>query len=172
MSDEQTDAERMDIEEVLDFASSAVEDEADDFDGDVPDHSARLIVSRATDLLQTTTNIDMAQASDAQDDPSDESITGALEEDAVDILLALGALQFEYDLDIATAFEERAQLIEDYMEFEAAVEDVETEEAAMEAFDEHMAHHMDEDLDMGGVHAGMNVDSEDYDHDETDRSFA
>jgi len=172
------DAPAIEFFEMMEFAAGEVADEADSFEGDVPNHAGRLLSANVANLLQTITNIEMARAAENAPDPEDDQVTQAIEEDAVDILLALGALRYEYDLDLAAAFEERMEFIEDYKALEDALEDAETREEAMDAFDEHM----DEDAEMpmpmggmgggGGIEAGVNVDAEDYDHEETDKSFA
>ena len=48
------------LADALDFASDMAGKEVDQFDGDVPDHAARLIVARASDLVQSLINIEMA----------------------------------------------------------------------------------------------------------------
>lgn len=169
--------------EAMEFASEMAAEEVDSFEGDVPNHAAGLIAGRATDLVQTVTNIEMAQASEQAPDPEAEDIEGAIAEDAVDILLAIGTLKYEYGIDIAEAFRERQQLIEDYKAFEEAIEDAESQEDVMEAMDEHMTEELQSMLGGqmggmmgggmgGGIEAGTNVDSEEYDHEETDKSFA
>ena len=98
----------------------------------------------------------------------------------MDIFLALGALTYEYDIDLSEAFEERQQLVHDYEAFEEAVDDAETEQEVVEAVDEYMTEELEQMMGgqmsaLGGatpLEPGDNVDAEDYEHDEKDRSFA
>lgn len=180
-----TDDTDEDIEEVtlsgaFEFASEMAGEEVDQFEGDVPKHAARLIAARSTDLMQSLINIEMAEASEKAQDPEQEQIQKVVVQDAVDIFLALGTLVYEYDIDIAEAFEERKSLIEDYKKFEDAISDAETEEEVLDAVDEYMTEEL-EAMMGGGMGAlggatplepGDNVDAEDYDHDETGKSFA
>lgn len=167
------------LTETIEFARGMVEDEEDSFNGDVPNHAPGLLAARGSDVVQTVTNIKMARASERVDDPTDEQVQNAIVEDAVDILLALGALSYEYDLDIAEAFEERRELVADYEAFEDAMEDVETQEEAIDVVDEHMTEELSEV--MGGndalsgatpIQPGDNVDDKEYDHDGTEKTFA
>lgn len=169
------------LEEAIDFAQDMAETEVEDFEGDVPNHAPALLAARATDLGQTLTNIEMAKASERAEDPTDEQVKQAVVEDAIDIFLALGALQYEYDIDLVDAFEDRRQLVADYRAFEEAMDGTETKEEAIEAVDEHMTDELSEVIG-GGVGSpldgatpitpGENVDGEEYDHEETDKSFA
>lgn len=173
------DTEEATLSEALAFASEMAGEEADKFAGEVPDHSARLISARATDLVQSLINIEMAEASEKAEDPTDEQIRDVVTDDAVDILLALGALVYEYDIDIAEAFEERKALIEDYKAFEDAVEDAETEKEVLDAVDEYMTEELEAMMggQMGALNGatplepGDNVDADDYEHEETGKSF-
>lgn len=167
MTDDSDDA--VTLAEMLSFSADQVDQEVDTFDGDVPKHAARLLTGNAADLQRTIVNIEMARANESQHDPSDEHVKEALEEDAVDVLLSVGALAHEYDLDLATAFSERMEFIEDYQNLKEALEDAETREEKLDAFDEHMDESAEEL--MQGVEAGTNVDSEDYDPDNVDKSF-
>lgn len=164
------------VDEMMEFVAGEVKREEDDVDGDVPNHAAKMIASRATDLLQTLTNIEMAEIREGVEDPSEEDVRSAVEEDAVDILLSIGALQHEYDLDLASAFADRMDFIEDYKAFEDAVDDAETQEEVMEAFDEYTPEDADPPMGMGGaggVEVGQNVDADDYDaDDDRDRHIA
>jgi len=127
------------LAEAVEFAREMAADETESFQGDVPRHAPGLLAARGTDLVQTVTNIEMAKASERAEDPTDEQVQNAVVEDAVDILLGLGALVYEYaSIDIVSAFEERMQLVEDYKAFENSMEDVETREEAVEVVDEHM----------------------------------
>jgi len=195
-----TESEDVTLAEAVEFAREMAADETESFQGDVPRHAPGLLAARGTDLVQTVTNIEMAKASERAEDPTDEQVQNAVVEDAVDILLGLGALVYEYDLspestdsganssgdesdtiDIVSAFEERMQLVEDYKAFENAMEDVETREEAVEVVDEHMTEELSQVMGGGAgnplegatpIQPGDNVDDEDYEHEETDRSFA
>lgn len=169
------------LAEAVEFAREMAADETEAFQGDVPRHAPGLLAARGTDLVQTVTNIEMAKASERAEDPTDEQVQNAVVEDAVDILLGLGALVYEYDIDIVSAFEERMQLVEDYKAFENAMEDVETREEAIEVVDEHMTEELSQVIGGGmgnplegatPIQPGDNVDSEEYEHEETDKSFA
>lgn len=171
------------LAEAVEFAREMAADETESFKGDVPRHAPGLLAARGTDLVQTVTNIEMAKASERAEDPSEEQVQNAVVEDAVDILLGLGALAYEYDIDIVSAFEERQELVADYKAFEEAMEDVETQEEAIEVVDEYMTDELSEVLGggMGGggalsgatpIQPGDNVDDEEYEHEETDKSFA
>lgn len=180
MTDDNTDAEAEEeqtvtLNEAIDFASDRAGEESDGFEGDVPNHAGRLLAKRAADLGATITNIQMAQANEDAPDIEEEGIAEALSEDAVDIIMALGALDHEYDLDIAGKFEERMELISAYKDFTEAVEDAETQEDIMEAVDEHMTEELEQTMGggMGGgqpmgqaptIEPGDNVDAEEYDH--------
>lgn len=176
-----TDSEDVTLAEAVEFAREMAADETESFEGDVPRHAPGLLAARGTDLVQTVTNIEMAKASERAEDPSDEQVQNAVVEDAVDILLGLGALVYEYDIDIVSAFEERMQLVEDYKAFENAMQDVETREEAIEVVDEHMTEELSQVIGGGAgnplegatpIQPGDNVDSEEYEHEETDKSFA
>lgn len=174
------DVEEITLSEALAFSSEMAGKEVDQFSGDVPKHAARLITARSTDMMQTIINIEMARASERAKDPTDEQIQNALVEDAVDILLAIGTLVYEYDVDIPAAFAERKSLIEDYTKFEEAIENAETDEEIMDAVDEYMTEELESMMDggmgaLGGARAlepGDNADADDYEHEETGRSFA
>jgi len=169
--EEQT--ESITFESIMDFATEQVAEEADEFAGDIPNHAGTLLNQRATEVLGTLTNIQVARAHEGADDPTDEEVRDALAEDAVDILLALGALKYEYDLDIEGAFEARreqviamqnADSMEELMEAMMEAQDIDPEEMPMpvpmapgEAGD--------------GPEPGDNVDSEDYDPEDRDRPF-
>lgn len=156
--------------EMMGFIKDRVDEETEDFEGDLPNHAAALLVSTSNDLLQTVTNISVVEANEEMEDPTDEEITEALAEDAVDVLLALGTLQEEYDLDIAEAFSDRMTFVENYQNFEEAVDGAETQAEVMEAFEEHMDEDAEELLGQMGV--GTNVDDDDYEPTGVERSFA
>lgn len=174
-----TDDDSVSLEDAFEFASSTAEGEVESFKGDVPDHSAGLVAARSTDLIETLKNADMARASERAEDPTEEQIREAVVEDIIDILLAIGTVKYEYDLDIASAFKERQSLIEDYKKFEEAVGNAESQSEVIDAMDEHMSEELSEMLDgqmealnnSRSLEPGDNVDADDYDHDETDKSF-
>lgn len=160
------------IVEMMEFIEDSVEDEIEGFEGEIPNHAARMLMNRVANLNQTLVNIEMARANEDRDDPTDETITDAIEQDIVDILLSIGAVRHEYDLDVAGAFVERMEFMQAFKDFEAAVEDAESNEEIMEAFDEHMPDEFDMQDPSPTIEAGTNVDAEDYDHDNVDKSFA
>lgn len=182
-TDEEVEAETeyettVTLAKAIEFASERAGEEVESFEGDVPEHAAGLVVSRASNLLSTTTNVKMAEANEQAPDVEAEDISKALAEDVVDIIMALGALDYEYDLDIAGTFEERMELIEAYKDFNDAIEDAESQEEMMNAVDEHMTEELEEVMGGGmgqpmgsSPDIGDNVDAEDYDHAETERSY-
>lgn len=133
-----TDDEELTFAEMMEFASGRVETESEQFPGEVPDHAPSLLVSDIGALHGTLMNIQMAQSNDELEDPSEEQITAAIEEDVVDILFSLGALSREYDLDIASAFEDRIEQVRNYEALEEAMQNAEGQEEQMEALEEHM----------------------------------
>jgi hypothetical protein len=157
------------FEELFDFVNSRVEEESAEFSGDLPNHASSLLVSTANDILQTTTNVDIVRADEDADSPTDEDIANTLEEEVVDLLLALGSLQSEYDLDVSEALRERMSFVENYKEFQEKVEDVESEEKVMEIFEETMDESMEEVMGGMGIEAGDNVDDDDYEPEGVDR---
>lgn len=179
--DNETETEsEVTLQEAIDFATDMAEKESNDFEGDVPKHAHSLLAARATDLSRTLDNIAMAEASERAEGFSEEQQKTAITEDAVDILLALGGLNHEYDLDIVGKFEDRMELVADYEALQEAMEDVEEQDEMVEVMDEHMTEELAEVLGVGGmrgqqppqIEAGVNVDDEDYEHEETDKSFA
>lgn len=173
---DETDA--LTFEEMMEFGTERVADEMGRFEGDVPNHAAKLLTARTTDLLQTLSNIDMRRAHEEAPDPEDEEVKTAVEEDLVDILLAVSAVKYEFDVDIADAFEERMEFVADYKAMQKAMKDAETSEEAQEAIEAHMGEMAEGEMPMdgmqmqGGIEPGDNVDNEDYDHEQEDRSYA
>lgn len=161
--------EPLTFEAMMAFAAEQVEREEDGFEGEIPKHAARLLTGNTADLQRTIVNIEMARANEQQDDPSDDNVRQAIEGDAVDVLLVIGALAKEYDLDLPSAFRDRMEYIENYNEMQEAMDEAETREEMVDAVDEHMDEEIAEQ--MGGVEAGVNVDADGYEHDETDKSF-
>lgn len=163
------------FEEMMDFAVSRVEDEDAQFDGDLPNHAARLLSLDASELLEFVMEHEIAQAHEGvPTEEHGERVTEAVEEQVVQILMTIGALKYEYDLDIESAFKEHMEFVEDYEKFEDDIEDMDGQAEIAEAFDEHMSEHADENpIRQGGVSPGDNVDSDDYDaDDDRDRHIA
>jgi hypothetical protein len=168
------------IAELLDFSEERIESETEGFEGDIPDHGARMIASYGTDLLQTLSNIEVQEAREDVDDPSDEYISEAVADDLVNVLMAVMATALEHDVDLADAAEEHVEFVRDYHAMHEALEDVETQDEAAEVFDEHMGDHAEanpiaeaeQTMDMTSIEPGDNVDDEDYEHDHEDRSYA
>lgn len=168
------------LHEAIEFAIGRVENEVEEFDGDVPNHAPSLLVSDIGALHGTMMNIQMAENANQMEDPDDDAIASALESDAVDILLALGALAKEYNLDIASAFEERVETIEAHDAMEAALEDANSQEDMMEVMEEHLGEEEMEQMmggAMGAMGGGMtpppepgdDVSDDDYDPEDPDR---
>lgn len=168
------EAEALTFEEMMAFGTDRVEDETSEFEGEVPNHAAELLTARATDLLQTLSNIDMRRAHEETPDPEEEEVRAAVEEDLVDILLAVSAVKYEFDLDIAQAFRNRMEFVSDYKAMQEAMAEAETPEEAQEAIDAHMGEMAEGGMPMpmdamqmdGGPEPGDNVDKEDYDPDD------
>ncbi|WP_226041229.1 hypothetical protein [Natrinema sp. DC36] len=141
---------------IMDVAEITVENNREEFDGEMPDHGARLIVQRAADILGTQTNVELAEGMDQPFE--DEERKEGLEEDVIDVILAIGAFVHENDLDVESAFEERIELMEAYNEAED-----------MQAFMEEM---FPEEMEEMGVDVGDNVDAEGYEPENVDRTFS
>lgn len=160
----EAEAEESTLAEVMEFTAEQVEREDDEFEDDMPNHAGVLINQRASELLNTLANIEVAEEMDDVRDPTEDEKRDALAEGAVDILLALGALAYEQDLDISSAYHERKELME-------AIAEAETQEEMMAAI------LGDEDIDLeammggGNVEVGDNVDADDYEHDDVDKPF-
>ena len=152
------------LTEMFEFVDQKVQYEDEEFDGEIPNHGAELLVNTASDLLQTLVNCRVAEAEDTDYSPNKQKM---LTKDAVDVLLALGSLRSEYDLNIAEAFEERMNDIEKYQELEEAMENAETVDERMEVLDEHL----DEDEIANMMAGGQNPMTEEYDHEESGRGF-
>jgi hypothetical protein len=150
--------------EMMTFIEEKVEKENDDFDGEIPKHGVELLCSTSTDMLQTLTNCKVAEAENTDYEPNTSEM---LAKDCVDVLLALGSVRSEYNLDIETKFEERMNDINKYQELEEAMEDAETVDERMEVLDEHL----DEDEIANMMAGGQNPMTEEYDHDESGRGF-
>ena len=159
-----------DFSTAMEFAEAQVESEADEFAGELPMHSDRLVVSCAADLSQTVTNVKMRQASEVADDMDDEEIREAIKPNVVDLLMALGAVKYEYGLDVAAALEERVEFIEDFKTFESAMQDADSEQEMVEAIDEHMDDEIREQFDTT-PQPGENVDADDYEPEDADKAF-
>lgn len=180
MSDDTDDDEALTFADMMEFGVENVEREVENFDGEMPDHAAKLIVSNAADLLQTVTNLEMEASHNGKDELSDEERKEPVEDDVVDILLAIAALKYERGLDIEGAFEDRIELVTSYLKMQEMLEDAETQEEAVRAIEEHMDEHAPDDADIpmdgiGGpsIEPGDNVDSDDYDpDDDRDRHIA
>lgn len=182
VNDSQSESE-LTFAEMMEFGEGRIENETAEFDGDIPNHAARMLTAYATDLLQTLTNIEIQRANEKASDPTDEQIESAVADDLVDILLAISAVKHEYDVDIVTAFEKNMEFVQDYRALEEVMEDAETQEDMIAAFEEHMGDHaegnpMAQMMGSGGmgdppVEPGDNVDDDEYDADnDRDRHIA
>lgn len=181
-NDDTTEAEAMTFAEMMEFAAERVEAETEEFPGDVPNHASSLLVADIGALHSTLMNIQMAENSEEMPDPEDDAVSTALAEDAVDIIMALGALSHEYGLDIAQAFEERIETIEAHEQLEAALDGAESQEEMMQAMEENLGEEAMEEM-MGGMMGGAmggggmapppepgdDVSEDDYDPEDPDR---
>lgn len=162
------------LTEAFDYFVEQIQKEDDNFDGEIPQHAEAYLSRRSADLIEAATMADMAveMADDPEDLDQDEMVSD-IEEAAVDMFLALVTLQYERDLDIPSAIEDRISFLEDYNELQTALDKAETRQEEMEALDEHMTEALEKE--MGGMGqpttAGSNVDAESYEHDGTERSF-
>jgi hypothetical protein len=161
-----SDDTELTVEELFDFISDEAESAADEYDGEVPNHAASVLLSRVDDLHTTMRNIEMAEMIDGIDDPTDEEITQSIRDEVVNIVLSIGGLEYEYDLDLATAIDERLELIESVNAFEAAADEADSKEEMMEAMDEHLSDELAEEMQRGDVAIGDNVDADDYEGDQ------
>lgn len=159
MTDDTTNGEALTFEEMMDAAEVKIEDEMEEYDFEVPNHAGRLLMNAVSDLNATLTDIQVAEAMDDVE-LTDEEIAEALATDSVEVILALGALRYEYGTDIESAYEERMEVMEAVREagsMEEMMEAVMGEEA-MEA--------------MEAIEPGDNMDRDDYNHESVERSFA
>lgn len=164
------------LADALQFFADRAEDAEDQYreteGSDVPDHGEALVVDEAAKLVKTGTSVDMAfEMADDEDDVAVEEMEDDLLECIVDLFEAVGVVQYERDLDIATAVEERIEYVEQYMAFADAIEAAETEEEEMAAIDEHMTEQLEEDLMGNSIDIGDNVDADEYSHDDAGRGF-
>lgn len=153
MSDESD--EDVTLAEAIELGAEQAEREQDSFEGEMPDHAHTLLIRKAANLIGTVSNIEITEESDIAEDPEVDEIKEAVGEDAVEIILALGALAYEYDLDLVDRFEDRKEFME-------LVQDADTMEELMREMDE-----IDESL----VEPGDDVTSDDYDPDDPDRHY-
>lgn len=155
--------------EVMDFFAERSATEAEQFederDTEIPNHGGAVVIDEASSLLRTLTNVDMnEEMADEDDDIDTEAMNDEIESEVVDVLAALGVLQFERDIDIGAAVEERIEFVEQYEAFEDAMADAETDEEHMAVMDEHLTDEMAEKL---GIEqppmVGESVDADGYD---------
>jgi len=160
------------FDEIMEFGGERVEDEIEEFDGDVPDHTPQMLVSRATDLLQTLANFKMSRAHNEVPDPGDGEMKTAIEDDIVDVLMAISAVKDEHDLDIVSAFEEHMEFVRSYNSMQEDLQNAESSEDELEAVEEHMGDIENAPVEMpidgmgDGIEPGDNVDADEYDADE------
>lgn len=146
------------LQDVIEFAAEQYEEESEKFEGELPNRGEVEITRRASNLLSTIKNVEAMEAHEEMDDPSEEDVTGALTEDAVDILVGVGLLAAEYDLDIVESFRERRDIVENLR----GVETREDLEAALEG--------TDIDIELP-TQTGDNVDMEGYNHGDEGRGY-
>lgn len=181
-SDEsEEEAEPITFEEIMEFAEGQIGRELDQVDAEVPDHGAELVVTNASNLLKSQTALRFEE-SRAENEESfearpEEERRKDLEEAVVEILLAIGALVHENDLDVADAFRERRDFTESFNAFQDEAADADTHEEIMEAADKHLDEEIGDVQPVGGqpmsIEPGDNVDDEDYDaEDDRDRHIA
>jgi len=151
---------------VFKFAAEQVEIESEDASHEIPKHAETIVNTRVADMLRTVKNIEMAVENDEIDSADDERAKDALQADVVDVLLALGAFVSERDLDIETELRDRIDEIESLREFEARLDECESDEEIVDALEDTMGedienHPMVQQM-QSGVETGDNVDMDDY----------
>lgn len=149
--------------DVMEFAEQQAAKADDEFDGVLSSHASEKIVRSASDLLETMTNMKMMEALDDVEDPSDDEVATAFAKDAVEILMALGLLKYEYDVDIESEFAARKEALE-------LIEDVDSAEELMEAIEE-IDGLSPEDIGLGGPQPGDSVDRDGYNPNGVDKTF-
>lgn len=155
------------LEETFDFFTDRIESEEEEFDGDVPNHAETILVSEATGVMEVVQQYKMAtKISDDPDEMDDATRQTDIEGSVVDLLMAILTLQHEEGLDIEGAIEDRMELIRDYEQYEAAMDNAETHQEEMEALDEHFSDELAEEMNAHTAPTvGENVDREDYESD-------
>lgn len=146
------------LQETIDFHTDMLERVEEDFEGDMPVESIATIVRRAAEFETIMSRFIVKTQDEEQESPPMDALCTALEEQAVDMLAGLAALQFEYDLDIPQMFAQRRDTVE-------AIRNAETMEDLHEAVENSDAQL--EILDPLGV--GDNVDMEGYEPEDRGR---
>jgi hypothetical protein len=160
---------------MMDFAIGRIDRETEGFEGEIPEHGARLIAYVAGDPAQTVARAEMADAHDGVDDADPEEVATALEEDVVEILLKIAVLKKEHDLDIESAFGRRIETVEAFAEMQERLADAESDSEKREIIAEYVDKLDKEQFESmpvqtpdnmaQGVEAGTNVDAEGYEAD-------
>lgn len=150
------------FEEFFEFHEAIVEREEEDFPGEVPDRGISAIIKAAQGFDEIVMRSAIFDANEEIDEDQYDDVDEALEEQAVDMLAAIGTLQSEYDLDVAAAAEQR-------MAKTRAIEAAESIEELQEALDE-AGVEMDL-VDVGGVEVADDVTRDDYEPDDPDRGI-
>lgn len=141
---------------IVELAAEGATRQRDEFDGEMPDQSDRLLVARVADLADTIRDIEHRRASESYDE-DEETIATLIESAAVDIILATGTLETEYDIDLVEAVEERVEFIEEYHEVRDMLEGAETDAERREILSEELDLLAPEDL------TGQDVTEDEYD---------
>lgn len=157
-----------DGEEVLTFAEmmdetvAQIEDDIADWEGEIPQHSQRILLNAVQEVMDTLTDIEGVNANEEMEDYTEEEEEELLADAAVDVLYALGAYKWEHDLDIEESFRERRELLSDIRDADSR-EELLRAKMGDEAFEK-----LQESLDH--PQPGDDVSRDDYDGDP--RSFA
>lgn len=169
------------LTEVLEFGAEQAADEQDEFDGDLPEHGDSMLLLAATDVMEAAMRLNIAEGINVDEDEQEQfeahqdGLQDAMADSIVDVLLALGSIVYEYDVDtdeVAETFEDRVEFMAAYEQYEDAVADAESHEEVMTAIDEIE----DEVLatlgmdNLDGFNDGIDEYS-DYDHTESGRGF-
>lgn len=167
--------------EMMDFSVERIERETEGFEGEIPNHGARLLAYVAGDPAQTVARAQMADAHGGSDDADRDEVATQLEEDIVEILLKIAVLKHEHDLDIETAFERRMETVRAFQELQEKLQNVETKDEEREIVLEYMDTLDEEQIDAmpvqnpknmashDTVEAGTNVDADAYEQTDEER---
>jgi hypothetical protein len=123
----------------------------------------------------------MANAHGGAKDADPDDVATQLAEDVVEVLLKIGVLKYEHDIDIEAAFERRMETVRAFSKLQSELDDAETKaehREIMQSYLEELDEEQIESLPMpnpGGmvdsdpIEAGTNVDAEAYDQTDEER---
>jgi hypothetical protein len=164
-----------DFSELLDTAEDIVAetetDFVDEYDTELPNHGYEVLMDNAASVGSTLVDIRTSEAADM--DVDGDVKTARLEDDIVDVLLAVATITHEHDLAVAEAFEERLSMMGEWTAFQTAMKEMDDpdEDDIRDAMDEHLSDETKERFMENNVGAGTNVDVDGYDHDRTGAAY-